>query len=173
VAEKVSAAEVFQLGVRSAADQMQLAAEQLTAGDTGDDTQRAEQQALVRLRQLLAALKEGQNAAAGDPDQNQNGEGNPDNEVPQQNKPPPIVHSVTEIKLLTVMQEAVNRRTIELQEQTAGRAANEAEAGELAALAQEQGRIAALVAKMTARAAAEREGNSGRGGEGETGPEPD
>ncbi|MEX2140321.1 MAG: hypothetical protein WD894_13745 [Pirellulales bacterium] len=173
VAEKVSAAEVFQLGVRSASDQMHRAAERLAAGDTSDDVQRAEQQALLRLRQLLTALKEGQNIAAGDPNQNQNQDGGkqPDN-AGQQPKPKPIVHSVTEIKLLTVMQEDVNRRTIELQGHIAGRAANEAEAGELAALAQEQGRIAALVAKMTARAAAERDGESGKGEEAEIGREP-
>jgi chromosome segregation ATPase len=165
VAEKVSAAEVFQLGVRSAADQMQLAAEQLAEGVTDDAAARPQEQALLRLRQLLAALKEGQSAAAGAQNPNQGGGDNPDNGGPQQKKPPPIVHSVTEIKLLTVMQEAVNRRTIELQDGIAGRAANDAEAAELAALAAEQGRIAALVAKMTARAAAERERESGREGE--------
>jgi hypothetical protein len=153
IAEKVTAAEVFQIGVRSAADQMQRAFELLAKDNTGDDTQRAEQQALLRLRQLLAALKEGQNTAAGEP--NQAGEGNPGNGGAKNNRPPPIVHSVTEVKLLTVMQEDVNRRTIELQERIGGRAATEAEAGELAALAQEQGRIAELVGKMTARAKAE------------------
>jgi hypothetical protein len=153
IAEKVTAAEVFQLGVRSSADQMQRAAELLAKSDTGDDTQRAEQQALVRLRQLLTALKEGQSAQAGEP--NQAGEGNPGNGGAKSNQPPPIVHSVTEIKLLTVMQEDVNRRTIELQERIAGRAQTDAESGELASLAQEQGRIAELVTKMTARAKAE------------------
>jgi hypothetical protein len=153
IAEKVTAAEVFQLGVRSSADQMQRAAELLAKGNTGDDTQRAEQQALVRLRQLLAALKEGQSAQSGEP--NQAGEGDPGNGGPKSNKPPPIVHSVTEIKLLTVMQEDVNRRTIELQERIVARAPTDAEAGELTSLAQEQGRIAELVAKMTARAKAE------------------
>jgi hypothetical protein len=149
----VTAAEVFQLGVRSAADQMQRAWELLSQGNTGDDAQRAEQQALVRLRQLLAALKEGQNAQAGEP--SQAGENNPGNGGAKNNRPPPIVHSVTEIKLLTVMQEDVNRRTIELQERIGGRATTEAEAGELKSLAAEQGRIAELVAKMTARAKAE------------------
>jgi hypothetical protein len=153
IAEKVTAAEVFQLGVRSSADQMQRAAELLTQADTGDDTQRAEQQALLRLRQLVAALKEGQSSAAGEP--NQSGEGDSGNGGAKSNRPPPVVHSVTEIKLLTVMQEDVNRRTIELQERIGGRAATDAEAGELAALAQEQGRIAELVAKLTARAKAE------------------
>jgi hypothetical protein len=152
IAEKVTAAEVFQLGVRSAADQMQRAVDLLTKENTGDDAQRAEQQALVRLRQLLAALKEGQNAQAGD--QNQGGDGKAGEGGAKNNRPPPVVHSVTEVKLLAVMQEDVNRRTIELQERIGGRAATEAEAGELAALAQEQGRIAELVGKMTARAKA-------------------
>jgi hypothetical protein len=153
IAGNVSAAEVFQLGVRSAADQMQRAVELLRQGNVGNDVQRAEQQALLRLRQLLAALKEGQSAQTGEP--NQGGEGNPDNGGAKNNKPPPVVHSVTEIKLLTVMQEDVNRRTIELQERIGGRAATDAEAGELVALAQEQGRIAELVAKLTARAKGE------------------
>jgi hypothetical protein len=50
------------------------------------------------------------------------------------------------------MQEAVNRRTIELQQDLAGGAAREEE---LAALVQEQSRIAELVAKMTARSSEE------------------
>ena len=56
---------------------------------------------------------------------------------------------------------------IEILQEIAGRTANDAEAAELSALAAEQGRIAALVAKMAARAAAERERESGREGEGE------
>jgi hypothetical protein len=153
IAEKVSAAEVFQLAVRSSAEQMQRAWELLTQGNTGDAAQRAQQQAIVRLRQLLAALKEGQGAGSDDP--SQPSEGNPGNDGPNKNQPPPVVHSVTEIKLLTVMQEDVNRRTIELQERIGRRAATDAEASELTSLAQEQGRIAELVAKMTARSKAE------------------
>jgi hypothetical protein len=165
VAEQVSAAEVFQLGVRSAAESMRRAADQLAAEKTGDDVQRAQNQALARLRQLLAALAEGQKAASNAQQQNTQDNGDSKGGA-NQNRPPPIVHSVTEIKLLTVMQEDVNRRTMELRNQIAGRAAdaaNAAEAAELASLADEQGRIAALVSKMTARAAAERETATGEG----------
>ena len=111
----------------------------------------AEAQALARLRQLLAALAEEQAAAADNQQQNQ-GE-NPPNDQPQNNQPQPIIHGVTELKLLKVMQEDVNRRTIELETALAGKAATEAEKRELASLAHEQGRIAELVAKMTAASA--------------------
>jgi hypothetical protein len=150
IAEKVTAAEVFQLGVRSAAEQMARAAELLRQADSGEATQRAETQALARLRQLLAALKEGQ-AASGD--QAQNAGQNPDNGDQPSNRPSPIVHSVTEIKLLTVMQEDVNRRTIELKGQIGERAATAADQRELSLLVQEQSRIAELAHKLTVRAA--------------------
>ena len=138
---------MFQLAVHSAATEMERAGELLAQGQTGNDPQRAQQQAIVRLNQLLAALKEGKSVSAGD--QNQKNGDRPDDAQPPANRPPPIVHSVTEIKLLTVMQEDVNRRTIELQGQIGERAPIEAEAAELTSLAQEQGRIAEFVAKLT------------------------
>ncbi len=60
---------------------------------------------------------------------------------------------MAEIKLLLVMQEDVNRRTIELQERIGGRQPTDAEATELTSLSTEQGQIARLVSKMTDRAA--------------------
>jgi hypothetical protein len=150
-AEKITAAEVFQLALRSAAEQIGSAAELLARGETGEATQRAEAQALARLRQLLAALAEEQAAAAENQQQNQGD--NPPSDQPQNNQPPPIIHALTELKLLKVMQEDVNRRTIELQTAIGDNAATETEKRELALLAQEQGRIAELVAKMTAASA--------------------
>jgi hypothetical protein len=148
VAEKVTAAEIFQLGVRSAAGEMGRAAERLEQQKTGAEVIRPQERALLRLKQLLAALEEGQNAAAGPPNANAGQPpANPNGQPPQQ-QTPRIAHSVTEIKLLTVMQEDVNRRTIELQGQAAAGTAND---HDLAALAEEQARIAQLVAKMTAR----------------------
>jgi len=149
-ADKITAAEVFQFALRSAAEQMKRAADLLIKSDTGEATQFAEAQALARLRQLLAALKEEQAAAADN--QKQNPGDNPANDQPQTNQPQPIVHSLTELKLLKVMQEDVNRRTIELETQLAGQAATNGQRRELELLAQEQGRIAELVAKMTAAA---------------------
>jgi hypothetical protein len=131
---------------------MDRAADLLGQGDTSETAQGAETQALARLRQLLAAIKEGQDAAASD--QGQNAGQNPGNGEQQNNRPQSVVHSVTEIKLLTVMQEDVNRRTIELQGQIGGRSATGAEQRQLALLAGEQRRIAELAAKLTARAAA-------------------
>jgi hypothetical protein len=148
VAEKVTAAEIFQLGVRSAAAEMERAAERLEQQKTGIEVVRPQERALLRLRQLLAALEEGQKAAAGQPNANAGQSPANPNGQPQRQQTPRIAHSVTEIKLLTVMQEDVNRRTIELQREVTAGTAND---GDVAALAEEQARIVELVAKMTVR----------------------
>ncbi len=158
LAEKITSAAVFQLALRSAAEQMQQASDLLARQLTGDDTQRAVQFALARLQQLLAALDE---------DAKSNGENEPTNDgnsgAQPQLPPGQALPSMAELKLLKVMQEDVYRRTIELRERLGECAPNADERRELEYVGQEQGRIAELVAKLSAKAAASREGQPATG----------
>ncbi len=117
LSEKIASAAVFQLALRSAAEQMQQASDLLARQLTGDDTQRAVQFALARLQQLLAALDE---------DAKSSGESEPSNDGNSGSQPklPPgqSLPSMAELKLLKVMQEDVYRRTTELRERLGERA---------------------------------------------------
>ncbi len=142
LAEKVSAAEVFRLGLDSAAEQMGRAHVRLEAGHTDAPTERVQQAALDRLEQLLAALAED----TGDPkadDEQSGGDGGDSNQQPGDR-----VHNLTELKLLKLMQESVNARTKALEQTVADETVSDAQQIEFDALAKEQGQIADLIAKM-------------------------
>ncbi len=152
LADKISSAAVFQLALRSAAGQMQQASDLLARQLTGDDTQRAVQFALARLKQLLAALDEDAKAS-GENDPSNDGNAGAQPQLPHGQSLP----SMAELKLLKVMQEEVYRRTIELRERLGERTPNADERRELEYVGQEQGRIAELVAKLSAKAPAARQ----------------
>jgi hypothetical protein len=147
LAEKIASAPVFQLALQSAAEQMQQAANLLDRNLTGDQTQRAAHYALTRLVQLQRAIEEDKKSS-GESDNSQNGNAGAQPQLP----PGQALPNLAELKLLKVMQEDVYQRTVQLREELGERSPNEAEQRELQSLANEQGRIAELVAELTARA---------------------
>ncbi len=137
-AEKLAAAEVFQLALASAARDMARAVESLERGETGAATQQAEQDALARLAALLEALKPSNQAgppkkSGGDGGQGKQG-GNSD-----------AIKLLSELKLLKLMQEDLNRRFQQLPnvEDDAQRTQRQTELGE------EQGRLAEVAFKLS------------------------
>jgi hypothetical protein len=139
-AEKVAQAEAFALGLRGIIRQMQRAAMLLDARETGAETKQAEQQAFARLQQLLEALRP--DSQAGD-DGGGGGQGGGNQ---QQGPPADVIRALAELKLLKLMQEEIMRRTAELEDaQRRGGGLTDEQQTELAALAQEQGRLADLI----------------------------
>jgi hypothetical protein len=144
LAEKLAAAPVFALALRGALREMDRAARGLDRQDTGSGTQQAEHGALVRLQHMQEALKRDATPA-------RDGQ-QPQDPPAQENQPPPAdaTGRLAELKLLKLMQQEVNRRTGELEEVRL-RAGTLAE-DQLAAvrqLAEEQGRLAALIGDLS------------------------
>jgi myosin heavy subunit len=144
--EHLSAAEVFALALKGAARQMDLAAKLLSDKETGPATQRAEQAALQRFVDLVAALKL-------DTDEPQQAQQNPEQQKPPENKTGPAqdgIPMLSELKMLLTMQRELNARTQELaQKRDQEGELTPADAQELQALAQEQGALADLTRNIT------------------------
>ncbi|MBI2824870.1 MAG: hypothetical protein HYX69_09305 [Planctomycetia bacterium] len=143
LAETLSGAEVFQFALGAAENDMTQAAARLDQRDTGDEAVRAESSALARLEQLLAALAP-EEGRPQEPSEGQAGEGQGGGGQQQG-----AVRSVAELKLLKLIQEQINRRTQALDE--ARRESIELSAEqerEYAALSQEQGKLADMIANM-------------------------
>lgn len=139
---RLDAAPAFAFALEGIIDRLRQAAAGLQRGETGETVRQLEQSALARLEQMLAALKPDESAGSEDmppPDQEQN---------PPMAQPPPgdLAGATAELKLLTLLQEEINRRTTELEESRAksGQLSPAVEE-ELAALAREQGRLADMV----------------------------
>lgn len=149
VGQTLGSAKAFVLTLDAAQREMLLAADALEKGDTRTASVKPATAALARLEQLLAALEpdEGSSTEPQDPpeaggDQNQGNQ--------------PTLQNLAELKLLKLIQETINQRTAELEEarRKAGQLTEE-QAGEVDALAQEQGQLADRVLEMI-RAAAQR-----------------
>ena len=114
LAKTLAAAEVFKFVLVSAAQDMARAGERLERRDVGEETVKVESRALARIEQLIAALKQD---AAPPPDkppgeEGGGGEGAGQGGGGQQ----PNVRSVAELKLLKLIQEQINARTLTLDE---------------------------------------------------------
>jgi len=146
-ADGLKQAAVFQLSLAGIARAMNRAAEHLTAEETGEPAWNAALEAIARLEQLAKALE----PEPPPPDEgNGNQGGNPEEQPPQDNRPPVDgVKLMAEVKLLKLMQLEINRRTLEI-EQSRG-PDGDLPAGleqELAELSAEQGRVADLFGKI-------------------------
>jgi hypothetical protein len=148
LADRTDQARAFALALRGAAREMERAARGLARTETGPATRRWEQNALARLQQLQQALRRDDPPAGEPPEGDQ-----PGGEGPQ---PPPgdAIQRLAELKLLKLMQQDINRRTIELD---AKRARNETLSDEelqtLEDLAREQGQLADLALDLTVSSA--------------------
>jgi hypothetical protein len=138
LAEKLAGAEAFRYVLDAAAHEMTRVAEHLQDRDCGAATQKLEQDVLSRLKQLVEATKEEKPAAADSPD-GANGPGGGGQQ------PGGSIRALAEVRLIRLMQEDLNRRTQRLNDAIGSRSTTDAERGEFATLAKEQGRLAELM----------------------------
>jgi hypothetical protein len=139
---RLDSTPAFAFALEGIIQRLQQVAGGLLRGQTDQAVQQAEQAALARLEQMLAALK---------PDESEGGEDMPPPDQ-QENPPMPqpprgdLAGAMAELKLLKLLQEEVNRRTMELEDARAKTGQlSPADEEELAALAREQGRLADMV----------------------------
>ncbi len=144
---KLDAAEAFGFALEGAAEQMRRAAGLLQRGESGPAAKSAAESALTRLNQILEALQPDSAAADGAQNPNQKQAGSPSGSPSG---------ATAELKLLHLLQQEINRRTVELEKSRAssGKLTADEEA-ERDALAREQGRLADMVLNLI-RVAAER-----------------
>ena len=150
LADQLTAAAAFALALDSASRDMEQAATSLDRLVTGPQSQQAQQSAIRRLDLVLDALKP--QPPANQPNQ-PNQPANPDNKAqPNANQPPkeqPNTVNVSELRLLKILQEDINRRTAALAEAVGPNAQpNDSQRKEYDQLAQEQARLAELILKM-------------------------
>lgn len=149
LAESLAYSEAFTLGLRGATREMLRAAKFLETADVGPQTLAAERTALLRLEQLHGALQQ-------DAQENGNTEGQQPNQPGQNGTQQDLIQRLAELKLLKLMQEEINRRTIELNLQRTGDGdLTEGQLRELSDLAKEQGELAELLSKFSEAAVAE------------------
>ena len=132
-------ANIFGVALSAAVDEMGRAAALLQRRQAGLATQQAEQNALERLKLMLAAMEpeEPGKTASGDDAGKQGGD-------KHDGGPPAGVLPLAQLKLLKLLQEDLNLRTQQLnQAEAAGRAAEELR-DQYARLLEEQGRLAEL-----------------------------
>jgi hypothetical protein len=143
LAERLGRVAGFAFTLSAAAGEMQRAAAALERRATGEAAQRPQRKALARLDMLLEAVKPEEPSEQPGDDNGGNG-GNPGG--PGANPP---AHSLAEVKLLALLQADINRRTHEVQAaiEEAGKPGDD-ERRELAALAEEQGRLAEMVLEL-------------------------
>jgi hypothetical protein len=144
LAARHASAEVIQMVLGMAASEMGRAGALLERRQTGAVTQEAEQNALARLGQLLAAFEQ---------DPPEKAQANTDSGGGQGGKPQAsqrrAIRNMAQLKLLRVLQEDLNRRTRELD-----KLASEAKSPDPmlqrqgAALGEEQGRLASLLMRL-------------------------
>lgn len=139
--EAFSSGESFQLALAGVRQQMQRAHRSLARSQTDAATQTPQEQAIVRLQQLLAAAKS-QAEPPGDEGNQQQGPAQPQDGQPE-------VRSIGELRLLETLQLEINRRTAELEtaRAKAGEFTAEQEA-ELVELAAEQGQLAEIILNL-------------------------
>jgi hypothetical protein len=143
LAGQVAEAQAFVLALRGVVREMERAAQGLARDDTGRGTQQAERNALLRLQQLREALKRDRPSGGDDQDSKAGNQG------PQQ-PPGDAIQRLAELKLLKLMQEEINRQTVELEESRLrnGKLTDD-ETATLKELAEEQGRLAQLLLDLS------------------------
>ena len=143
--EKLSAAAAFRLALEGAAQQMARAAEYLDRRELGPPVERAEVAALRRLEQLLLAL-------ASDDEEQEGGEqgGAPGEEGDTGDQMPGDgIADIAQLKLIRLLQQEINARTVELEEQYGRQSGLTPEQEvEYAQLSEEQGALADLVRNL-------------------------
>lgn len=141
-AEKIEAAEVFHLALTGAMTEMADAAQRLENVQIGERTQTAEARALQRLEQLVEAMK------PDEPDDTPEG-GAGSGSGGGQTQSADGIRSVAQLKLIRLMQHSLQEQTRKLEEIRATRDWTDEEQAEVAELAQEQGRLAELLLKLS------------------------
>jgi len=142
VREESTPPPAFALGLASAEKSMTLASERLRHRLADDESARLQSDALRKLEQLLAALQ------ATPPPPRSDEIGQPSgSQGPAPDQAPQPDYSVTELKLLRLMQLEVNERTSEFDQEQAHEL-DEAALRELRELATEQQGLAELVQQM-------------------------
>jgi hypothetical protein len=147
LASKLAEAQVFNLVLRSAADEMELAANLLSRQDLSSATLAAEQRALKRFQQLLDAMKPSpkKNGQGQEQQPGEQPEGQPGDQAPTDGIP-----AVAQLKLLKILQEEVKLRTEELNQKLGNKVElTEAELREHAMLARQQGELADLILNLS------------------------
>lgn len=153
-AEKIKAAEVFYLGLTGAVGEMNRTAQRLAQAETGEAVQQSALQARGRLAQLLDALKSTSDEAA--PNEEAGGSGSGGNQGDGQDG----IQQLAQLKLLKMMQESLQSRTAQLDEtRRRGQAWTGDEEAEVERLADEQGKLADLLFKLSQPADASPEDN--------------
>ena len=150
---KLGAAEAFGFALDGASEQMRRAGGLLQRGETGPTVKSAAESALTRLNQILEALRPDDPKAGGEltPGQQQPPAGSPGSNPSG---------ATAELKLLHLLQEEINRRTVELEKSRASKGSLTAEeVAEQGALAREQGRLADMVLNLIDVAAERPEDN--------------
>lgn len=140
LAEQMASSPVFALGLRGALREMERAARGLERRETAVATQQTQHEALARLQQMQKALKLG---AASSPERRTS------DERDDSDSPPEAGRHIAELELLKSLQQEILRRTAELErsrENSATPTDEQAEA--LRRLADDQGRLAALIEAM-------------------------
>jgi hypothetical protein len=146
---QAASADAFSLALEGAAGAMRRAGGLLLGGQTGAAPQTAQQQAIARLQHILAALRPDEPPGA--PDSSP-----PDQQQPAASPPPGnLAGAMAELKLLTLLQESINRRTAELEQSRSAGTLTGDDEQELTTLSREQGKLADLVLGLI-KATAER-----------------
>jgi len=142
LADSIAQSEAFTLGLSGASRKMFRAASRLGRLDTSIETIRVQRAALVRLQQLVEALKPPEDNGAAE-------EGNPG----QQSEllAADIIRLLAELRLVKMLQEEVHQRTVELHRAriAGGGMLSDDQRQELADLVKEQGQLADLVLKLS------------------------
>jgi hypothetical protein len=142
----LGAASTFRLGLSSASAEMRRAAENLREQQTGPATQRAEQAAIARLSLLVAALEpESNDGNAAGGNGRSGGQGNAGGAGP--NGKPGGIMLLAEVKLLKLWQEDLNRRTQQLEFDSARTPAEQLSKRQ-AELTEEQARLAEAALRL-------------------------
>lgn len=153
-AKKLSSAAVFRMVVDGAAEDMRLASDALSSGETGKSAANPAERAARRLGQLLAAL-DLDSPLESEPGGDEGGAGG--QEKPGGQKPPSDgIPSLAQLKMLKLMQEDINLRTRELEEKYGEKGMlAEAERQEYARLSTEQGQVHDLLEQLRSALAEE------------------
>ncbi|NQU21197.1 MAG: hypothetical protein HQ567_07940 [Candidatus Nealsonbacteria bacterium] len=144
MAEAMIASGAFHLALQGAGRDMGRAAGLLDRSNTGQPTQQAQQHAVRRLDMLLEALQPEQPS-----DDNAGADGGAGDPGGAPGAGARAVQTLAELKLLKLLQEEVNLRTVQLEE-AVDRAGDptDAQRTEYNALGEEQAKLADLVLKM-------------------------
>lgn len=143
-ADQIKAAVVFHLGLTGAIREMARAADQLSQTEVGAETQQLEQNAHRRLVQLQQAMQ--QDDDEGQPAEDSGSGGGSGNPSPSGDG----IQDVAQLQLLKLMQQSLQQRTRELEQQRSqqGDWTDEQQA-EIVRLAEEQGKLADLLFELS------------------------